>query len=145
MERVKELSEAETSAAQDIRHIQEQQNPDELVKSIGDLVNKRPAPPPKPQMTMADVAAPFSQRDHDLLLQSIDHVAEDWVAQLNEVRHNSEAVEQLVLQRAAKVKADITQLYLLGHAAMAEAKRGADVNAKLVTELEKLAEQSAAA
>ncbi len=92
---------------------------------------------PKPTTT------PFSQQDHDLLLASIDHVAEEWIAQLQQVRRNSEEVERLVLQRAAKVKADITQLYLLGSTAMQEARRGEQVNEKLATELEKLAEEPA--
>ena len=87
--------------------------------------------------------AAFSQQDHDLLLASIDHVAEDWIAQLQQVRRNSEEIERLVLQRAAKVKADITQLYLLGSTAMQEARRGEQVNEKLATELEKLAEEPA--
>jgi hypothetical protein len=100
-------------------------------------------PPPSP---VADERPPpsidpFDQQAHDMLLRSIDQVASDWVAELDHVRKNSEAVEQLVMQRAAKVKADITALYLLGHAALAEAKRGDDVNAKLTGELEKLAEQ----
>jgi hypothetical protein len=83
---------------------------------------------------------PFGQQEHDLLLRSIDHVATDWVNQLERVRQNSQRVEQLVLERAAKVKTDITQLYLLGAAALAEAKRGDDVNTKLASELNKLAE-----
>ena len=48
-----------------------------------------------------------------------------------------------MLERAAKVKADITALYLLGNAALAEAKRGDDVNAKLAHELDKLTEDRA--
>ena len=48
-----------------------------------------------------------------------------------------------MLERAAKVKADITALYLLGSAALAEAKRGDDVNVRLVSELDKLAEEYA--
>ncbi|MBO4222001.1 hypothetical protein [Bradyrhizobium neotropicale] len=86
---------------------------------------------------------PFGQREHDLLLGSIDHVAHDWVDQLQQVRRNSESVEQLVLARAAKVKADITQLYLLGSAAMAEATRGEQVNLKLAEELQKMTEERA--
>jgi hypothetical protein len=85
-------------------------------------------------------ARPFDQKAHDLMLQSIDQVAADWISELAHVRQNSEQVEQLVLQRAAKVKADITALYLLGNAAMAEARRGDNVNAKLADELDKLAE-----
>jgi hypothetical protein len=88
-------------------------------------------------------ATPFDQQAHDLLLKSIDQVASDWVGELEHVRKNSQVVEQLVMERAAKVKSDITALYLLGNAALAEAKRGDDVNAKLAGELDKLAEARA--
>jgi hypothetical protein len=86
---------------------------------------------------------PFDQQAHDLLLKSIDQVATDWINQLEHVRQNSKAVEQLVLERAAKVRADITALYLLGAAAQAEAKRGNEVNARLTDELDKLMEEHA--
>ena len=87
---------------------------------------------------------PFDQKAHDLLIKSIDQVATDWVAKLEHVRDNSKKVEQLVIERAAKVKADITALYLLGSAALAEAKRGDDVNERLAGELDKLSEERAA-
>jgi hypothetical protein len=87
---------------------------------------------------------PFDQKAHDLLIKSIDQVATDWVAELEHVRDNSKKVEQLVIERAAKVKADITALYLLGSAALAEAKRGDDVNERLAGELDKLSEERAA-
>ena len=86
---------------------------------------------------------PFEQQAHDLLLRSIDQVATDWVQQLTHVRENSERVEQLVLQRVSAVKAQITALYVLGNAAMSEARRGDDVNEKLATELDKLTVQTA--
>jgi hypothetical protein len=88
----------------------------------------------------APSASPFDQQAHELMLKGIDQVAADWVRELEHVRDNSKQVEQLVMERAAKVKADITALYLLGSAALAEAKRGDDVNAKLANELDKLAE-----
>ena len=88
----------------------------------------------------APSALPFDQQAHELMLKGIDQVAADWVRELEHVRDNSKQVEQLVMERAAKVKADITALYLLGSAALAEAKRGDDVNAKLANELDKLAE-----
>jgi hypothetical protein len=74
------------------------------------------------------------------MIKGIDQVATDWVAELEHARQNSKRVEQLVIERAAKVKNDITALYLLGSAALAEAKRGDDINAKLTTELDKLSE-----
>lgn len=91
----------------------------------------------------APSTAPFGQPQHDLLLKSIDQVASDWVSELEHVRHNSEQVEQLMLERAAKVKADLTMLFLLGNAVRAEAQRGDEVNAKLAGELAKLSESHA--
>jgi hypothetical protein len=126
IEAVDELDELEELAARDIQR----------------AANRLPPPPsPVADERPPPSSEPFDQQAHDLLLKSIDQVASDWVAELDHVRKNSEAVEQLVMQRAAKVKADITALYLLGHAALAEAKRGDDVNVKLAGELEKLAEQ----
>jgi hypothetical protein len=87
---------------------------------------------------------PFDQQAHDLMIKGIDQVATEWVGELEHVRENSKRVEQLVMERAAKVKADITALYLLGSAALAEAKRGDDVNERLASELDKLAEERAA-
>jgi hypothetical protein len=83
---------------------------------------------------------PFDQQAHDLMIRGIDQVASDWVAELEHARQNSKRVEQLVIERAAEVKSDITALYLLGTAALAEAKRGDDVNDRLTVELDKLAE-----
>ena len=85
-------------------------------------------------------AVPFDQKSHDLLLKSIDQVTANWVAELEHVRQNSKVVEPMVMERAAKVSADITALYLLGTAALAEAKRGDEVNAKLADGLDRLAE-----
>ena len=87
---------------------------------------------------------PFDQQAHDMMIKGIDQVATEWVGELEHTRENSKKVEQLVLERAAKVKADITALYLLGSAALAEAKRGDDVNERLVSELDKLSEERAA-
>lgn len=84
---------------------------------------------------------PFDQEAHDLLLKSIDQITTDWINQLEHVRQNSKTVEQMVLERAAKVRSDITALYLLGAAAQAEAKRGNEVNARLTDELDKLMEE----
>jgi hypothetical protein len=92
------------------------------------------------QESLPPSALPFDQKAHDLMIKGIDQVASDWVAELEHTRQNSKKVEQLVIERAAKVKSDISALYLLGSAALAEAKRGDDVNEKLTAELDKLAE-----
>lgn len=83
----------------------------------------------------------FDQRAHDLMLQSIDKIAADWVRELQHVRDNCNDLEQLVLKRVAKVKADVTQLYLLGSAAVTEGKRTDELNHKIADELDKLAEE----
>ncbi|RXG91552.1 hypothetical protein EAS62_24030 [Bradyrhizobium zhanjiangense] len=96
------------------------------------------------QETLAASDLPFDQKAHDLLIRGIDQVATDWVHELEHTRENSKRVEQMVLERATKVKADITALYLLGSAALAEARRGDDINERLAAELDKLAEERAA-
>ncbi|MBR0753466.1 hypothetical protein JQ604_14860 [Bradyrhizobium jicamae] len=96
------------------------------------------------QETLAASDLPFDQKAHDLLIRGIDQVATDWVHELKHTRENSKRVEQMVLERATKVKADITALYLLGSAALAEARRGDDINERLAAELDKLAEERAA-
>jgi len=83
-------------------------------------------------------AAPFAQNDHDALHDVLDAVASDWVGQLQEVRRNAERIEHLVIERVGKIKADVTQLFVLGAAVRSEAQRGEDVNAKLLAELAKL-------
>lgn len=93
------------------------------------------------QESLRPSAAPFDQQAHDLMIKGIDQVATDWISQLEHARENSKQVEQLVLERAAKVKADITALYLLGNAVQAEAKRGDEVNHRLAGELDKLVEE----
>lgn len=90
---------------------------------------------------MPPSAKPFDQQAHDLMIKGVDQVATDWVEELARVRDNSQKVEQLVLERAAKVKNDITALYLLGNAVLAEAKRGDGVNERLASELDKLGEE----
>ena len=95
---------------------------------------------PRVQEYLSPSVTPFDQEAHDLLQKSIDQVATDWAVELQRHRKNNEQVEQMVLKRATKVKSDITALYLLGAAAMAEAKRCDEFNAKLADELDRLAE-----
>jgi hypothetical protein len=112
-------------------------HPTDLDQVIAEIKNLAAASP-RVQKIEAPSQAPFGQQAHDLLLRSIDQVASDWVHQLARVRENSERVEEIVLQRVSAVKAQITALYVLGGAAMAEAQRGDDVNHKLASELDKL-------
>jgi hypothetical protein len=122
-------------------------HPTDLEQVIADIkqlaVSSHTSPSPRVEEFGTPSQTPFEQQAHDLLLRSIDQVATDWVQQLTHVRENSERVEQLVLQRVSAVKAQITALYVLGNAAMSEARRGDDVNEKLATELDKLTVQTA--
>jgi hypothetical protein len=128
----------------------------DLEKEIAGLVNGHPSDAEKaavaeiksiqvreavPPRTMAEVGAPFAQRDHNLLLESVDRVAGDWVEQLRHSRGNSQALEEMVLQRVTKLKADLTQLFVLGGAVLSENKRSDEVNEKLADELNKLCEE----
>jgi hypothetical protein len=134
-------TEAEQLAARDAARLAARQ-PDPLVDGIADLVRRSEhreygrAP-----MTMAEVAAPFSQREHDQLIESVDSVATDWVNQLKHIRKNSETLEQLVLERLSKLKSNLTELFVLGSTVVSEAKRGEEVNSKLTAEINKLAEE----
>jgi hypothetical protein len=117
--------------------------PEQLERLETMLANRESGHPPEvivEEQPIQRAAAPFSQRDHDLLLASVDHVASDWVVQLQNVRQNSERLELMVLERAAKLKNDVTQLFLLGTAVVKEAQRGDDIAARLAEELGKLAE-----
>jgi hypothetical protein len=105
----------------------------QIARFTGTESSRHDMPPPSRE--------PFGEKAHDLMHQTIDQVCSDWVHQLQEVRKNSERLEQLVLEQATKVKSSITQLYALGKAAAAEAQRGEEVNQKLMRELETLAEE----
>jgi hypothetical protein len=134
-------TEAEQLAARDDARLAARA-PDPLVDGIADLVRRsEQRAEAKPAMTLRDVAVPFAQHGHDLLLESVDKVATDWVDQLKNVRRNSEELEQLVLQRVSKLKSDLTQLFVLGSAVVSEAKRGGEINDKLTHEINKLAEE----
>ena len=114
---------------------------DEVAQGIKRLAAAREPSIQVQEPTLSLSGKPFDQQAHDLMIKGIDQVATEWVGELEHVRENSKKVEQLVLERAAKVKADITALYLLGSAALAEAKRGDDVNERLSHELDKLSEE----
>jgi hypothetical protein len=81
---------------------------------------------------------PFGQPSHDQLQYTVDRIAADWSAELAQIRENSEELEQQMLECTAKVKSDLTLLFLLGNAVRAEVQRGKEVNAKLVGELSKI-------
>jgi hypothetical protein len=130
------LAEEEELAARDIKRMAAREPkvpepcPDSLIETVDAIVD-------------AAADEPFGKQEHDLLLKSIEHIANDWLAQLEHVRRNSYAVEALVLERAAKLRSDITGLFALGNAVMQEAQRGEQVNAGLTRELEKMSEERA--
>jgi arginine decarboxylase-like protein len=93
-----------------------------------------------PPLELPASAIPFEQKTHDLMHQNIDQVCADWIRQLQEMRKNSERLENMVLEQATRSKHNITQLYELGKTAAAEAQRGEEVNQKLMREIETLHE-----
>ena len=74
-----------------------------------------------------DPDASFEQKTHTLMLESVDKITQAWVEELLALRRNSEGIEQMVVEQAAKVKSEMTKLHLLGVQAMREAQRGHDV------------------
>jgi hypothetical protein len=137
-------SEAEELAVRDIKRLQDRE-PDPLVDGIAGIVRRaEDRAATRSVLTMAEVGVPFSQREHDLLLESVDQVASDWVNQLRDDRKSSEELEQTVLQRVAKVKTDLTQLFLLGNAVLNKVKRDTEFKAKVFSEIDKLAEEHTA-
>jgi hypothetical protein len=79
---------------------------------------------------------PFGQAEHDTIQKTLDVIATDWIKQLQLVRKHCEQLEQHVIARTARIKQDITQLFLLGSGAQQEARRGVDVTDRLRRELE---------
>jgi hypothetical protein len=78
---------------------------------------------------------------HDLMHNTVDKICEEWIVELQQVRANSERVEQLVLEQAAKVKGEISQLFVLKEIAAEHARHGDEVNQKLLRELATLQER----
>jgi hypothetical protein len=73
---------------------------------------------------------------HQLLKESVEKIAGQWVAELNTVRANTLKLEEQVLACLAKTKADITQMHDLGVQVAEEAKRGKELCAKLSDSVE---------
>jgi hypothetical protein len=99
----------------------------------------RLSPPTEPAAAPVELHRSPAERDqetHDLMHKTVDTICDEWVRQLQQVRHNSERIEQRVLERAAIIKGDITQLYKLGDIATEAARHGDEVNQRLLRELE---------
>ena len=75
---------------------------------------------------------------HQLLKESIDKIAGQWVTELNTLRGNALLLEQQVLTCVTKAKADITQLHDLGVQVAEEARRGQELCAKLSASVEQI-------
>jgi transcriptional regulator len=75
---------------------------------------------------------------HQLLKESIDKIAGQWVAELTTLRNNASLLEQQVLTCVAKAKADITHLHDLGVQVAEEARRGQELCAKLSASVEQI-------
>jgi hypothetical protein len=116
-----DIAEIEELAARDLERIANRDT-----KSIAVLEAVHPELPP------------FDQQAHELMLKSIDRVANAWVTELQAVRNNTQVVEQMVLTACTKAKADITRLHLLGGAVMQEAKRGEEVCSQLEEQIDRL-------
>jgi hypothetical protein len=85
-----------------------------------------------------DGSEPFEQKSHDLMLASVDKITQAWVDEMVALRENSKHIEQMVLEQAAKVKAEMTRLHLLGVQAMRETQRGHEVLQHLGDELDSM-------
>ena len=83
----------------------------------------------------SDGALPFEQKSHDLMMKSVDRVAQEWIEVMVALRNNSQVVEEMVIEQAGKVKSELTKLHLLGAQAMREAQRGHEVLQNLGEEL----------
>jgi hypothetical protein len=83
-----------------------------------------------------DAASPFEQKSHTLMIESVDRITQEWVAELATVRENTKLIEQMVIEQAAKVKTELTKMHLLGVQAMREAQRGNEVMHQLGDQLD---------
>jgi hypothetical protein len=83
---------------------------------------------------------PPSQSSHDKMLDAVDRIADQWIAQLEAVRVNTQIIEQMVLTAVNKVKHDLTELQLLGAAVTQEAKRGEEVCHQLTGKIKQVLE-----
>jgi len=110
----------------------------EDIKTLAGQIERDHATPNEMTVIAAvrNIGPPFEQKSHTLMLESVDKIILQWVAELNTVRENTKIVEQMVMTQAAKVKAEVTKLHLLGVQAMKEAQRGNEVALHLADELD---------
>jgi hypothetical protein len=83
-----------------------------------------------------DTGSPFEQKSHTLMLESVDKITQQWIAELGNIREANQTIEQMVIEQAATLKDAITKLHLLGMQAMKEAQRGRDFHTQLGNQLD---------
>ena len=83
--------------------------------------------------------APFGDQVHNLLLESVGKIADQWIEQLTLLRKNADALEAQIIAAVAKTKADISSLHDLGMKVAAEARRGQEVCKQLSDGVEQIA------
>jgi hypothetical protein len=71
--------------------------------------------------------APFGDQVHNLLLESVSKIADDWIAQLTLLRQTADELEAQIIASVGKTKADIISLHQLGTKVAEEARRGQEV------------------
>ena len=83
--------------------------------------------------------APLGDQVHNLLLDNVSKIADQWIEQLNILRKSADAMEAQIIAAVAKAKADITALHDLGTKVAAEARRGQEVCRQLSDSVAKIA------
>ena len=78
----------------------------------------------------------FEHHAHELMIGSVDKITQEWVDEMTSLRKNSEAIEQMVIEQATKVKSELTKLHLLGVQAMRESQRGHELLQHLGDEID---------
>jgi len=96
------------------------------------------APPPALADKVKAHLLPFEQKSHDLLLASIDQVAQHFVEQLEQLRANTRSVEQMVLEACAKARDDVTRLHLAGAGVMRFVEHGNAVCQSIADEVDQI-------
>ena len=88
---------------------------------------------------VAEVAREAEVKDiRSLLDESIVHIANGWISQLNALRKNATDLEGQVLAAVANTKNSIEKLHSLGALVAEEAQRGMELCAKLSESVERI-------
>jgi len=83
-------------------------------------------------------AVPVSSQVHDLLIESVGKIADEWVLQLTTLRNSANELEQQILTYVSRTRHDISALHDLGIKVATEAARGQAVCKELKRGLEKI-------